>query len=97
VRKLDADWLRQEVGSRMPLEIRVWRSVSVRWLRALMHTALGGKYCLRLLFWMEERWPKYFGENGQYPLIIVRGGTVWGQRGVRRLRVHVLAAAAQGL
>lgn len=72
VRKLDADWLRQEVGSRMPLEIRVWRSVSVRWMRALMHTALAGKYCLRLLYWMEERWPKYFGENGQYPLVIVR-------------------------
>ena len=56
----------------MPIEILVWRSVSVRFLRALIHPHLGGGTWLRLLFWLEERFPHFFGEAGQYPLIIVR-------------------------
>ena len=67
-----ADWINQEVGARMPVEIRVWRSVSVRFLRALVHPWLGGKYWLRLLYRLEERFPRYFGENGQYPMIVIR-------------------------
>ncbi len=68
----DAAWVQQEVGRRMPVEIRVWRSVSVRFLRALVHPWLGGRYSLRLLFWLEERFPHFFGVNGQYPLIVIR-------------------------
>jgi SAM-dependent methyltransferase len=67
-----ADWIYREVGARMPVEIRVWRSVSVRFLRALVHPWLGGKYWLRLLYFLEERFPRYFGEKGQYPLIVIR-------------------------
>jgi len=65
-------WMNEVVGSHMPLEIRVWRSVSVRFMRALIHPALGGRYWLRLLYWLEERLPHYFGENGQYPLVVIR-------------------------
>ncbi len=72
VQKLDAGWLKREIGSQMPVEIRVWRSVSVRFLRALIHEALAGRFLLRLLFWLEERYPRYFGERGQYPLIVIR-------------------------
>jgi hypothetical protein len=72
VQKLDAAWLRQEIGDQMPVEIRVWRSVSVRFLRAVIHEALAGRFWLRLLFWLEERFPHYFGEHGQYPLIVIR-------------------------
>ncbi len=61
-----------EVGSRMPVEILVWRSVSVRFLRTLIHPWLGGRFWLRLLYRLEERFPHYFGENGQYPLIVIR-------------------------
>jgi hypothetical protein len=56
----------------MPVEILVWRSVSVRFLRSLIHPWLGGRLWLRLLFWLEERYPSYFGEIGQYPLIVIR-------------------------
>jgi hypothetical protein len=56
----------------MPVEIRVWRSVSVRFMRALVHPWMGGRLWLGLLFWLEERFPHWFGENGQYPLIILR-------------------------
>lgn len=69
VEKMDAAWLRREFAGRN-LEIRVWRSVSVRFLRAVIHKPLAGKFWLKILFWLEERFPHYFGEQGQYPLII---------------------------
>jgi SAM-dependent methyltransferase len=68
----DAAWVKGEVGRRMEVEIWVWRSVSVRFLRALVHPWLGGRLGLRLLFGLEERYPHWFGENGQYPLIVIR-------------------------
>jgi hypothetical protein len=65
-------WIKNEVGASIPVEILVWRSVSVRFLRNLIHPWLAGRLWLRLLFWLEERRPHYFGENGQYPLIVIR-------------------------
>jgi SAM-dependent methyltransferase len=65
------EWLKGEVGSRLPVEILVWRSVSVRFLRSLIHPWLGGRTWLRLLYRLEERYPHWFGENGQYPLIVI--------------------------
>ncbi len=67
----DYDWVQSVVRAEMPLEILVWRSVSVRFLRTLVHSWLGGRYWLRLLYWLEERYPRYFGEVGQYPLIVI--------------------------
>jgi ubiquinone/menaquinone biosynthesis C-methylase UbiE len=72
VQKLDAKWLRLVLDHKFNFDILVWRSVSVRWLRAVIHPALGGKYGLRFLFWLEERFPHYFGEKGQYPLVVIR-------------------------
>lgn len=70
--KHDAAWVRSEVGKQMPVEILVWRSVTVRMTRALIHPILGGKLWLRLLYHLEERNPKYYGENGKYPLIVLK-------------------------
>jgi ubiquinone/menaquinone biosynthesis C-methylase UbiE len=71
VSKRNSDWLQREIGSEIPLEIRVWRSVSVRFLRAYIHPWLGGRWFLRLLYWLEERFPHFFGKYGQYPLIVI--------------------------
>jgi len=71
IQKQNAAWLRSQLDGKMKYEIRVWRSVNMRFLRALIHTRLAGRVWLRLLFWLEERYPNYFGEKGQYPLIIV--------------------------
>ena len=71
IHKQDAAWLRQQLQG-MDVEIRCWRSVNVRFLRAVIHQSLGGRLWLRLLFWLEERFPHYFGEKGQYPMVIVR-------------------------
>jgi SAM-dependent methyltransferase len=70
--KHDAAWIKAQVGRRMPVEIRVWRSVTVRFMRALIHPRLGGRTWLSLLFRLEERFPHFFGENGKYPLIVIR-------------------------
>jgi SAM-dependent methyltransferase len=69
--KHDAAWIKAEVGQRMPVEILVWRSVTVRFMRALIHPRLGGRFALRLLFWLEESFPHFFGEKGKYPLIVI--------------------------
>ncbi len=71
VEKLNAGRLRQELAD-LDVDILVWRSISVRFSRAVFHTALGGRYWLRLLYRLEERFPHYYGEKGQYPLIVVR-------------------------
>lgn len=70
--KHDAQWVRSEVGAWMPVRILVWRSVTVRFMRALIHPWLGGRLWLRLLYWLEERYPEYFGEKGKYALIVIR-------------------------
>lgn len=72
VRKYDAAWLKEELSPLMNFDIYVWRAVSVKHLRTFAHPGFGGRMLLRLLFWLEERAPRYFGENGQYPLVVIR-------------------------
>ena len=72
VQKYNADWLKKELDGTVPVEILVWRSASVRFLRTFIHPWLGGRMLLRMLFNLEEKHPHYFGENGQYPLILMR-------------------------
>lgn len=72
IRKLDSAWLREQIGGKMHYEIYPWRSVSVRFLRAVIHGVTGGRLWLRLLFALEERFPRFFGEKGQYPMIVIR-------------------------
>ncbi|MBE0684497.1 MAG: class I SAM-dependent methyltransferase, partial [Anaerolineaceae bacterium] len=70
VEKLTTEWLRKEFPD-MNIDILVWRTVSVRFLRAVFHRALGGKFLLKMLYVLEEKYPEYFGKNGQYPLIVI--------------------------
>lgn len=72
IQKMDAARLHALLAEKMNFEILIWRSVNVRFLRALIHAPLGGKLLLRLLYRLEERYPHYFGENGQYPLVVIR-------------------------
>ena len=67
--KLDADGLRAMLGKDFPVQITVWRSVSVRFLRAMIQPWLLGRFWLALLYGLEELFPRYYGEKGQYPLI----------------------------
>jgi SAM-dependent methyltransferase len=69
VNKLSPTNLRQLLGEDFPIKITVWRSVSVRFLRAMIQPALLGKFMLKVLYMKEEWFPGFFGEKGQYPLI----------------------------
>jgi SAM-dependent methyltransferase len=69
-RKNSIQWIKTELKD-YHLQLLPWRSVSVRFLRALIHPWLAGKYILRFLFWREERDPRWYAENGQYPMIVI--------------------------
>ncbi len=56
----------------MAIKILVWRSVSVHSLRFYMREKLGGRFLLRVLYWFEERFPKFMGKHGAYPLVVIR-------------------------
>ena len=65
------EWLKEKLAGRVNFKIVVWRSASVRFLRSVIQPWLFGKLWLRWLYQQEERDPEYYGENGQYPLIVI--------------------------
>ena len=71
VQKMTPEWLKREIGSRMTIEIKPWRSMSTRILRWFVRPS-GGRAFLRFVFWLESVFPKFFAENGQYPLIVIK-------------------------
>jgi ubiquinone/menaquinone biosynthesis C-methylase UbiE len=71
VDKNSPTWFKKEIASQLPLRVFVWRSVSVKDLRAFIHDRWGGRRILQALFWLEERFPHWFGEHGQYPLVVI--------------------------
>jgi SAM-dependent methyltransferase len=72
VKKHDAPWFQREIASCIPAEIWVWRTVNVHFLRTFVHERFAGRFLLRLLFWLEERWPHFLGKVGQYPIIVFK-------------------------
>lgn len=72
VLKTSAKWFHSVMKDQLPYEIRVWRSVSVKFLRSVIQPEWGGRFWLKILYRLEEWFPHYFGEKGQYPLIIIK-------------------------
>lgn len=72
VRKMTPAWLRRELAGSVEIQIYSWRSLSPRFMRWFIRPQLGGGALLRLVFWLEDRFPRFFGENGQYPVIVIR-------------------------
>jgi len=71
IAKLNPRWLKEQIGKKIPYRIFCWRSVNVRWLRALIHQKTAGRLLLKVLYWKEEVFPGIFGRIGQYPLIVI--------------------------
>jgi len=71
VRKENAARLQEELNDRIPIQIWCWRSVSVRYLRTFIHARYAGRFWLKLIYWLEERFPHFLGKVGQYPLIVL--------------------------
>ena len=72
VGKMTPRWLKDELNGAVNFRIYPWRSLSPRFMRWFVRPQLGGKLFLRLIFRLEEQYPRFFGENGQYPLIVIR-------------------------
>jgi ubiquinone/menaquinone biosynthesis C-methylase UbiE len=70
--KHDYQWLRRKVGDLPGFEVRVWRTVSSAFLRALVHRQFFGRYWLQILFRLEERFPHFLGRVGQYPMVLIQ-------------------------
>ena len=70
--KHDYAWVRKSLSAWPGSEIRVWRSLDTRFLRALIHVRLFGRAGLRAAFALEEWAPAWFGRHGAYPLILLR-------------------------
>jgi len=71
VLKTSAKWFHSVMEGQLPYEIRVWRSVSVKFLRSVIQPEWAGRFWLKVLYQLEEWFPHFFGEKGQYPLIII--------------------------
>lgn len=71
VQKFNADGLIELIEGKMDFEILVWRSVSVAFLRSVIYPDWGGKFWLKILYGIEELFPRLLGRVGQYPLIVV--------------------------
>jgi len=68
--KHDYTWVKSNLNSLPGLEVRVWRTVSSKFLRAFIHRKALGNLWLRILFTLEEIAPRFFGRIGQYPMIL---------------------------
>lgn len=71
VNKQDANWLKQVLKGKMRFKILVWRSASTNVLRFFIRDEWFGRFWLRVLFRLEEWFPRCFGEKGLYPLIVI--------------------------
>ncbi len=71
VEKMTPAWLKQELHGAVHFAIYPWRSLSPRFMRWFVRPYLGGRALLGLVYALEERFPRFFGENGQYPMIVL--------------------------
>ncbi len=71
VEKMTPAWLKRELRGAVQFQIYPWRSLSPRFMRWFVRPRLGGTQLLRLVFALEEKFPRFFGENGQYPMIVL--------------------------
>jgi len=71
VQKMTPDRLRRELQGVLSYEIHAWRSLSPRFMQWFIKPGWAGEALLRLIFGLEERFPRFFGEKGQYPMIVI--------------------------
>ena len=72
VQKMTPEKLRRELDGVLSYEIYAWRSLSPRFMQWFVRPGLAGETLLRMIFDLEERFPRFFGERGQYPMIVIR-------------------------
>ena len=70
--KHDAPWLHRQLEGKFDYKVKVWRTASTNVLRFFIREKWYGRQWLRLLFWLEERFPRFFGERGLYPMVVIQ-------------------------
>lgn len=63
-------WFREEIQSQYNMKLFCWRSVNVPFLKIFIHPLLGGKWFLKMILWLEEKFPTTMGRIGAYPLFV---------------------------
>lgn len=71
VNKNQAAGLKTALRGVMNFDLLVWRSASTNVLRFFIRPEWLGKYWLRVLYRLEEWFPRFFGEKGLYPLVVI--------------------------
>jgi ubiquinone/menaquinone biosynthesis C-methylase UbiE/uncharacterized protein YbaR (Trm112 family) len=68
----DRTWFQREIASTEGWDVRVWRSVSVPFLKLYVRSKFLGKQLLSIVFWIENAAPHVCGKFGYYPLLVYR-------------------------
>jgi ubiquinone/menaquinone biosynthesis C-methylase UbiE len=63
-------WMQTHLSDLPGFDILVWRSISTSFMRAFIHRSLAGAFWLRLIYQLEEWFPRLLGRIGQYPMIL---------------------------
>ncbi len=71
VAKATPSWLRDALGGVVDYHLYSWRSLSTPFMRWFIRPRWGGRAILRLVYWLEERFPRFFGRYGQYPMVVI--------------------------
>ncbi len=72
IKKLTPEILKAELAGEVQYTVYPWRSVNIKFLRAFIYPWAFGKLILRWIYWLEERHSEYFGNNGQYSMVVIK-------------------------
>lgn len=64
-------WFESQIKPLMPYRLYPWRSVTVSFTRFSIHPRFFGRAFLSALYWLEERFPRWFGKHGAYPMFVI--------------------------
>jgi ubiquinone/menaquinone biosynthesis C-methylase UbiE/uncharacterized protein YbaR (Trm112 family) len=65
------EWFQSRTWS-FPIDIVVWRSINVAFMRTYVHPGRMGKLLLAMIYRLEEMFPRYTGRKGPYPMFLLR-------------------------
>jgi hypothetical protein len=66
----DYSWFEAHIATRHSVSLRVWSAVTSEFQTRFFTDTLVGRLIARSVVWFEDRFPSYFGRNGQYPIWI---------------------------
>lgn len=65
-------WFDNILKKEFDVDIAVWRTLNVAVGKRIIKNYLGGSLVVRILFFLENKFPRFFGRYGQYPMIILK-------------------------